>query len=66
MAIVLEVLKGKRIVAEICRENQISQTLCYRWRDKFLEGKRKGLVNCTSDDNVYKAEIERLQKIIRK
>ncbi|RLA92220.1 MAG: transposase, partial [Deltaproteobacteria bacterium] len=25
-------------MAEICREHKISQTLYYRWRDKFLEG----------------------------
>lgn len=66
MAIVLEGLKEKRSVAEICREHQISQTLYYRWRDKFLEAGRKGLVNGASDDNVYRAEIERLQRIIGK
>ena len=66
MAIVLEGLKEKRAVAEICREHQISQTLYYRWRDKFLEGGKKALVNGSSDDNVYKAEIEKLQRIIGK
>ncbi len=30
LAIVLEGLKGKRSVADICREHQISQTLYYR------------------------------------
>lgn len=64
MAIVLEGLKENRSVAEICREHQISQNLFYRWRDKFLEAGKKGLVDGVSDDNVYKAEIERLQKII--
>ncbi len=44
-AIVLEGLKEKRPVAEICREHQINQTLYYRWRDKFLEAGKKGLVN---------------------
>jgi transposase len=43
-----------------------AQTLYYRWRDKFLEAGKKGLINGTSDDNHYKAEIERLQKIIGK
>jgi transposase-like protein len=65
-AIVLEGLKEKKSVAEICREHQISESLYYRWRDKFLEGGKKGLVNGASDDNVYKAEIEKLQKIIGK
>lgn len=34
--------------------------------DKFLEAGKKGLVNGAGDDNVYKTEIERLQKIIGK
>ena len=66
LAIVLEGLKEKRSVADICREHKISQTLYYRWRDKFLEGGKKGLMNASSDDNQYKAEIEMLQKIIGK
>jgi len=37
LAIVLEGLKEKRSVVDICREHKISQTLYYRWRDKFLE-----------------------------
>lgn len=66
LAIVLEGIKEKRSVAEICREHQISQTLYYRWRDRFLESGKKGLMNGSGDDNVYKAEIERLQRIIGK
>jgi len=66
LGIVLEGLKEKRSVAEICREHQISQTLYYRWRDKFLEAGKKGLINGANNDNVYKAEIEKLQKIIGK
>ncbi len=66
LAIVMEGLKEKRTVADICREHRISQTLYYRWRDKFLEGGRRGLLNGASDDSGYKAEIEKLQKIIGK
>lgn len=66
LAIVLEGLKEKRSVAEICREHQISQALYYRWRDKFLEGGKKGLVNGSDNDNFYKNEIEKLQRIIGK
>jgi transposase-like protein len=66
LVIVIEGLKEKRSVADICREHQISQTLYYRWRDKFLEAGKRGLVNGASDDNAYKAEIEKLQKIIGK
>jgi len=66
MAIVLEGLKETRSVAEICREHQISQTLYYRWRDKFLEAGKRGLENGGANDHVYRAEIESLQKIIGK
>ena len=57
-AIVLEGLKGKRAVADICREHQISQTLFYRWK--------RALSNGVSGEDAYKAEIEKLQKIIGK
>ena len=64
LAIVMEGLKEKRSVVEICREHQISQTLYYRWRDKFLEAGKRGLAGGVSGDNAHKAEIEKLQKII--
>jgi len=64
--IVLEGIKGSKSVAELCREHKISQALYYRWRDKFLEGGRKALVNGSFEDKAYKAEIEKLQKIIGK
>jgi len=66
MAIVLEGLKGVKSVTDICREHKISQALYYRWRDKFLDGAKKALNSAQVDDNVYKAEIEKLQKIIGK
>ncbi len=66
LAIVMEGLKERKSVAEICREHKISQTLYYRWRDKFLEGGKKALGNGGGDESVYKAEIEKLQKIIGK
>ena len=37
MAAVLEGFKGESSVADICRKYQISESLYYRWRDKFLE-----------------------------
>jgi transposase-like protein len=66
LAIVMEGFKEKRSVAEICREHQISQTLYYRWRDKFLEGGKKGLTNGSSGEDGYRAEIDKLQRIIGK
>lgn len=66
-AIVLEGLKEQRPVAEICREHQISQNLYYRWRDKFLDAAKNGLVNGGGgNDQAYRQMIEKLQKIIGK
>lgn len=66
LAIVMEGLKEKTSVAGICREHKISQTLYYRWRDKFFEGGRKTLGGGLSDDTGSRAEMEKLQKIIGK
>ncbi len=53
-------------MAEICREHQISQTLFYRWRDRFLEGGQKNLMNRgrAGEADALRAEIEKLQKVI--
>jgi transposase len=39
----LEGLKGESSVADICRKYQISESLYYRWRDKFLEAGSRAL-----------------------
>jgi transposase-like protein len=38
LEIVLAELRGEEVVAEICREHQISKTLFCTWREKPLEG----------------------------
>ena len=43
MAAVLEGLRGESSIADICRKYQISESLYYRWRDKFLEGGSQAL-----------------------
>jgi transposase-like protein len=50
---------------EISREHGISQTLYYRWWDRFLAGGKKGLANGHRDDQAHQTEIEKL-KIIGK
>jgi len=66
LAIVLTGIKGEKAVSEICREYQISQSVYYKWRDKFLDGGKKALNGSSTGNNAYNAEIERLQKIIGK
>ena len=43
LAIVLAGLRGDRSVKEVCREHQISEALCYSWRDELLGGGRAAL-----------------------
>jgi transposase len=67
VAIVLEGLKGTRSIADICREHMIGQSQYYKWRDRFLEGGRSALNASKGNNNsAYKAEIEKLQRIIGK
>jgi len=35
--VVLEVLKGQKLLAEICREHAVAADLVCHWRDVFLE-----------------------------
>lgn len=36
--IVMEALKGKRNVTDVCRDHRISTALFYTWRDQVLSG----------------------------
>jgi transposase-like protein len=64
MAAVLEGLRGESSIADICRKYQISETLFYRWRDKFLEAGKKGLADRNGADASTKARIDELERII--
>jgi transposase-like protein len=66
LSIILEGLKGEVNVAELCRRHGISQTIFYRWRDKFLEGGKTALVNNggSSGAQAEKAKIAELERVI--
>jgi transposase len=68
MAAVLVALRGESTIAEICRKYQISETLFYRGRDKFLEAGKQSLTdrNGTRVGAAVKARISELEKIIGK
>jgi transposase-like protein len=68
LAAVLEGLKGESSIAEICRKYQISESLYYRWRDKFLEAGSRALAsrNGSSPEVSMKARISELERIIGK
>lgn len=67
-AIVIEGIKNSIPVAEICRKYGLSQTNYYKWRDKFLDGAKKGLAGNGANTNeaVFKNRINELQRIIGK
>ncbi len=64
--IVMEVLRGEKPIAQICRERQVTDSLVYKWRQEFLE-KAPGLfeskqtaASTRSDQGERIAELERL------
>jgi transposase-like protein len=68
MAAVLEGLRGESSIADICRKYQISESLYYRWRDKFLEAGSRALAsrNGPGPEAAVKAKISELERIIGK
>jgi len=66
LSIVLEGLKAETSISDICRKHGLSQTLYYKWRDKFLEGGKKGLMNSSggSSGNPDKSKLEEYEKVI--
>jgi transposase-like protein len=68
LAIVLSGLKNDANISEICRKNNISQSLYYKWRDKFLEGGKQGLQSNGNQkqSDQYKSKISELERVIGK
>ena len=66
LAIVLEGLKGGITVSDLCRKYGLSQAVYYKWRDKFLDGGKKGLMNSSelSLVNPDKSKLEEYEKVI--
>jgi transposase-like protein len=66
LAIVLEGLKEETNISELCRRHGISQTIYYKWRDKFLEGGKTALVSngAPSGAQAEKAKIAELERVI--
>lgn len=61
---VMEVLRGEKSIAQICRERDITESLLYKWRDAFLERAPEVFEdqrsNRASDGEVRIAELERM------
>jgi putative transposase len=62
--VVLESIRSDRNISEICREHGIAQSLFYKWRDKFFDSAKAGLVHARKNNNGHEAEIQQLKQII--
>jgi len=67
VAIVLEVIRGESTLAEVCRRYGISQTIFYRWKEKFLQGAEEALSGPERNEvKRLKAKIRSLERLAGK
>ncbi len=64
--IILESLRGEKSISQICRENGISMSLYYQWRDKFINGALEGLIHRSKKalESRKNGEIVQLKQLI--
>ncbi len=59
--VVLEGLRGRRPVAQICREVGISTSRYYQWRNQFLEAGRRGFIRSELECQKLEERVHQLQ-----
>jgi hypothetical protein len=64
MVVVLEMLKGKESVEEICQRHQVSISDAYLRCALFLDGGKKAFEDGHGEETITQEEIEKLKKII--
>ena len=65
LSVVLDMLKGQKTVAQICKEHGIRDSLAYRWKDEAIEGIKEGFSSKKKGPYATpEAEKERLLTII--
>lgn len=65
MAVVLQLLRGEKTIAQLCKEYGISESMAYKWRDRALEAMETALGDKrTTRYEGAEAEKNRLLKII--
>jgi transposase-like protein len=63
--VVLEMIRGQKSVAQICKEYGIHENVAYKWRDQALKGMEEALSDKRKTRyQTPEAEKERLLKII--
>jgi transposase-like protein len=67
LALILESFRSEYSIADLCRKHGITQTTFYKWRDKFLTGGKRALMeNGQASNTTDKARIEELERVIGK
>ena len=61
---VMELLRGNKPVAQICRERGIRDNLLYKWRDAFLERAPGVFSTATRHDDAQAAGIAELERMV--
>lgn len=65
LAVVMEGLKPRANVAELCRRHGISGTTYYEWKDRALGGMKTGLANKEgSAETALRHENSRLKRLV--
>src|SRR5574341_1041642 len=60
---VLDLLRGEKRVAQICRERDITESLLYKWRDAFFE--RAPSLFADPRSSYYDPQAERIAELER-
>ena len=64
---VLDMLRGEKTTAQICRERDITESLLYKWRDAFFERAPAIFADQRSNGNDPQAErIAELERMVGK
>ena len=65
ITIVLESLRNKVGVSELCKKYGVSDATFYKWRDQFMEAGKRGLTgNLEFPDADLKRKISEYEKVI--
>ena len=59
--VVLEGLRGRRPVTELCREAGISPACYYQWRTQFVNAARTGLAHPEAERRALKERVQQLE-----
>lgn len=64
---VLDMVRGEKTLAQICREREITESLLYKWRDAFFERAPAIFADQRSNGNDPQAErIAELERMVGK